>query len=245
MADGQQKVSKLQVFMYTELGFSRKFIEHMSWRLASRLSVVILAILVVVIVALWGTHVGGTASYTSLLNTTPQADPSGLQGTYLGEVPAPNFHLTDQAGQSTDLAQFKGKPVVLTFFYTHCPDACPLTAEKLHQTMLALGSNAQKVGVIAISTDPKGDTSTNALNFIKAHRLQGYLHYLLGTQSELSPVWSSYSVFAAPTPDPTGGTVTHTTAVYVIDQQGRERVFLGDDFTATQLATDLQLLLKS
>lgn len=214
----------------------------MNWRLASRLSVVTLAVLVVLVVAVLGTRAGRSASTGSPDgNGTPTADPSGLQGTYLGSVPAPGFHLTDQAGQVISLAQFKGKPVVLTFFYTRCPDACPLTAEKLHQTMVALGSNAQKVGVIAVSVDPKGDTPTTALSFIKAHRLQGYLHYLLGTQAALSPIWSSYAEFAAPA---TSSSVSHTTALYVIDQQGRERVFLNDDFTAAQLTADLQILLK-
>jgi len=223
----------------------------MNWRLASRLSVVTLAVLVVLIVAVLGARAGRSVSTDG--NGTPTADPSGLQGTYLGSVPAPGFHLTDQAGQTISLAQFKGKPVVLTFFYTHCPDACPLTAEKLHQTMVALGSNAQKVGVIAISVDPKGDTPATALSFIQTHRLQGYLHYLLGTKAELSPVWSSYAEFAAPavstasaasTPSATSSSVSHTTALYVIDQQGRERVFLNDDFTAAQLTADLQILLK-
>lgn len=213
----------------------------MSWRLASRLSVVTLAALVVVIVALWGTRGALVSNAPVIPPTTPQTDPSGLQGTYLGEIPAPGFQLTDQAGHSISLAQFKGEPVVLTFLYTHCPDACPLTAEKLHQTMLALGSNAQKVGVIAISTDPKGDTSSTALSFTNTHHMEGYWHYLLGTHAQLSPVWTSYAVDAAPA---SGSTVTHTTAVYVIDQQGRERVFLGDDFTSAQLAADLQLLLS-
>ena len=214
----------------------------MNWRLASRLSVVTLAVLVVLIVAVVGTHAGRSATTTSTDgNGVQTTDPSGLQGTYLGSVAAPGFHLTDQAEQAVSLAQFKGMPVVLTFFYTHCPDACPLTAEKLHQTMVELGSNAQKVGVIAVSVDPKGDTPTTALSFIKAHQLQGYLHYLLGTEAELSPVWSSYAEFAAPA---TGSSVSHTTALYVIDQQGRERVFLSDDFTAAQLTTDLQILLK-
>ena len=214
----------------------------MNWRLASRLSVVTLAVLVVLIVAIVGTRVGRSASTTSTDgNGVQTTDPSGLQGTYLGSVAAPGFHLTDQTGQAVSLAQFKGMPVVLTFFYTHCPDACPLTAEKLHQTMVELGSNAQKVGVIAVSVDPKGDTPTTALSFIKAHRLKGYLHYLLGTQAELSPVWSSYAEFAAPAK---GSSVSHTTALYVIDQQGRERVFLSDDFTAAQLTADLQILLK-
>ena len=221
----------------------------MNWRLASRLSVLTLAVLVVLVVTFIGTRAGGQASTNSSSNDgngTPTTDPSGLQGTYLGSVLAPGFQLMDQAGQPISLAQFKGKPVVLTFFYTHCPDACPLTAEKLHQTILTLGSNAQKIGIVAISVDPKGDTPATAQSFIQVHRLQGYLHYLLGTEAQLSPVWSSYSVFAAPTPSATSSSssVSHTTALFVIDQQGRERIYFGDDFTATQLATDLQLLLK-
>ncbi len=219
----------------------------MNWRLASRLSVLTLAILVVIVIAVLGTRAGGlasTAPSSTVGSGNPTTDPAGLQGTYLGSVSAPGFSLTDQSEQPISLAQFKGKPVVLTFFYTHCPDACPLTAEKLHQSLLALGSNAQKIGVIAISVDPKGDTPANAQSFIKVHRLQGYLHYLLGTESELSPIWSSYSVFAAPTPSATSGSVSHTTALFVIDGQGRERIYFGDDFTSAQLTTDLQLLLK-
>ncbi len=214
----------------------------MNWRLASRLSVVTLAALVVIIVAVLGTRAGGLTSNAS--NLTPAANSSGLQGTDLGGVPAPNFRLTDQFGQPVSLAQFKGKPVVLTFLYTHCPDQCPLTAEKLHAVMLSLGSDAQRVGVVAVSTDPRRDTTAAALNFSQVHRMQNYWHYLLGTESELSPVWSSYSVYAAPTPTSTGGSVAHTTAVYVIDKQGRERVFFGSDFTSEQLTKDLEILLK-
>src|SRR5438067_13499228 len=121
---------------------------HMSWRLASRLSVITLALLVVIIVTLLGTreHIGGFASGSS----APTGNSSGLQGTDLGGVPAPDFRLTDQYGKSVSLSQFKGKPVVVTFLYTHCPDQCPLTAEKLHAVMQSLGSDAQRVGVLAV-----------------------------------------------------------------------------------------------
>jgi len=214
----------------------------MNWRLASRLSVVTLAVLVVIAVAVLGTRAGGLTSNASDL--TPAVNSSGLQGTDLGGVPAPNFRLTDQSGQPVSLSQFKGKPVVLTFLYTHCPDQCPLTAEKLHAVMLNLGSAAHSVAVLAVSTDPKGDTRAAVLNFSQAHRMENYWHFLMGTESQLSPVWSSYSVFAAPTPTSTGGSVAHTTAVYVIDKQGHERIFFGDDFTSGQLTKDLQILLK-
>jgi len=215
----------------------------MSWRLASRLSVVTLALLVVLVVAvLQARHSFGGASS----NANPSTNSSGLQGTDLGGTPAPDFRLTDQFGQPVSLSQFRGKPVVLTFLYTHCPDVCPLTAEKLHTVMQSLGADAQKVGVLAVSVDPKGDTLTAAQQFSQTHKMLNYWHFLIGTHAELAPVWSKYSMYAqaaaVSTPASTGS-VSHSTALYVIDKQGHERVFLSDDFTPQQLTADLRVLL--
>src|SRR5215472_3264891 len=139
----------------------------MSWRLASRLSVITLALLVVLIIALFsfGKGLGGAPTTNQATNT------SSLQGTNLGNTPAPAFLLKDQFGNSISLAQFKGMPVVLTFLYTHCPDVCPLTADKIHITMQSLGTNAQHIAVLAVSMDPKGDTAITAQNFAKVHKL--------------------------------------------------------------------------
>ena len=169
---------------------------RMSWRLASRLSVLVMAFLVVVIVALVGARnsAGNTTGNTTGISST---NSSGLQGTNLGGTAAPNFRLTDQNGKQVSLSQFKGEPVVLTFLYTHCPDVCPLTAEKLHTVMQSLGSNAQHVAVLAVSVDPKGDTQAAVINFSKVHNMLAYWHYLTGTESQLSPVWSAYSMYAS------------------------------------------------
>jgi protein SCO1/2 len=214
----------------------------MNWRLASRLSVLTLAALVVIIVAILGTRTRGQTPTPS--NITPTANQSGLQGTDLGGTPAPGFQLTDQFGKTITLSQFKGKPVILTFLYTHCPDQCPLTAEKLHAVLLNLGSQAQNVAVLAVSTDPQRDTIAAATTFSNAHRMLDYWHYLIGTHAQLSPIWSSYAVYAAPTPTANGGTVSHTTAIFIIDKQGRERIFLGDDATSAQITADMEILLK-
>jgi protein SCO1 len=209
----------------------------MSWRLASRLSVITLALLVVLVIAIFslGNGLGGATTPNQATST------SSLQGTNLGGTPAPNFLLKDQFGNSISLAQFKGMPVVLTFFYTHCPDVCPLTAEKIHTTMQSLGSNAQHIAVLAVSMDPKGDTAINAQNFAQAHRLGNYFYYLLGTHSQLAPVWASYSVDAQAATS--SGTVDHSTAVYVIDKKGNERALLDNSFSSSQLASDLKILL--
>jgi len=208
---------------------------RMSWRLASRFSVVTLALLVVIIVALWGLRTNNTP-----VGATPSTNQSGLQGTDLGSTPAPDFRLTDQFGKQVSLSQFRGEPVVLTFMYTHCPDFCPLTAEKLHQVQLLLGKDASHVVMLAVSIDPKGDTRAAALNFSLAHKLTTNWHYLIGTHDQLSPVWNAYSVYAQ---NATNNQITHTDAVYLIDKQGRERVFFADDFTSEQLTSDLKVLL--
>ena len=216
----------------------------MNWRLASRLSVLTLAILVVIIAALLGSRTGRQTATPSNAAQTTSTNQSGLLGTDLGGTIAPDFKLTDQFGKTITLSQFKGKPTILTFLYTHCPDQCPLTAEKLHAVMLNLGSQAQNVAVLAVSTDPQRDTIAAATTFSNAHRMLNYWHYLIGTHAQLSPIWSSYAVYAAPTPTANGGTVSHTTAIFIIDKQGRERIFLGDDATAAQITADLEILLK-
>jgi protein SCO1 len=210
----------------------------MSWRIASRLSVISLALLVVLVVALFSlrNNTGGAST------TNPATSTSNLQGTNLGGTPAPDFLLKDQFGNSISLAQFKGKPVVLTFLYTHCPDVCPLTADKIHATMQSLGSNAQHIAVLAVSMDPKGDTAAAAQHFANVHKLGNYFYYLIGTHNELAPVWASYSVDAQAATS--SGTVNHSSAIYVIDKQGNERALFDNGFSSSQLASDLNILLR-
>ena len=211
----------------------------MNWRLASRLSVVTLAALVVILVVLVQQNRGGaTGTQPASNSATPAAN--ALQGTDLGGTTAPDFRLTDQFGQPVALSQFKGKPVVLTFLYTHCPDQCPLTAEKLHSTVQELGKDAQNVGIIAVSTDPQRDTTAAAMDFSRAHSMQNSWHYLVGTRSTLQPIWNDYHIYAQPQQQ----TVNHSLGLFLIDKQGHERIFLGNDFTPTQLTHDLQILLR-
>jgi len=204
----------------------------MNWRLASRLSVITLAILVIVVVTLAqnnkGLFLGASAA-------------AGLQGSDLGGIAAPNFTLTDQNGTQVSLTQFRGRPVIVTFLYTHCPDQCPLTAERLHTALTNLGGDAAKVGVIAVSTDPKGDTADAAQKFTLQHNMQNYWHYLVGTQEILSPVWASYNVYAQGQQQ----SVDHTLAIYLIDKQGRQRSFFGGStFDPAHVTNDLKILLK-
>ncbi len=205
----------------------------MNWRLASRLSVLVSAILVVIIIIVVTHHPSNSEAAT-------------LHGTDLGGVSAPDFRLTDQFGNPVSLSQFRGQPVVLTFLYTHCPDTCPLIADKLHLTLSKLGGASSKVGVLAVSTDPQNDTKQSAYEFSQTHHLLNQWHFLLGDSSTLAPIWSAYHIYSKPaTPTPSSpDTVDHTIAIYLIDKQGHERSFYAEDFNPSELASDIQTLLK-
>jgi protein SCO1/2 len=174
-----------------------------------------------------------------------------LPGTSLDGAPAPDFRLTDQLGRSVALSDQRGRPVVLTFLYTTCPDFCPLTAEKLRQTLERLGADAGKVTMLAVSVDPERDTAAAAKEFSAQHRLpDDTWHYLVGTEAELAPVWLAYGIGRLPRGAvPTVGAAAsdvlgHTEALYVLDTQGRERTLLRGDFSPDDLAKGLRTLFK-
>lgn len=173
-----------------------------------------------------------------------QAAPA-LQGTSLGGAPAPAFNLVDQSGAAVSLASLKGHPVVLVFMYTHCPDECPYTAELLHTTTQRLGAQASRAAWVAISVDPAGDNLQDATAFVAVHHLTGYMRYLLGSRAQLSPLWHAYGI--VPETDPfaasNGAEVNHGLGVFVLDGQGRERIYLGYPFDPTILSADLRAML--
>jgi protein SCO1/2 len=165
-----------------------------------------------------------------------------LQGTDLLGVSAPDFTLVDQSGQQVSLKQFRGRPVVLAFMFTHCTDICPLNAEKMHGAATNLGASAAgKVAWLAVSVDPKNDTPDSAAKFAADHGLTGKLRFLMGNEDKLVPVWRAYHLIDANAPPPTDPTI-HYGGVYVIDTEGHERVLMSDNFSPDQLADNLRLL---
>lgn len=178
-----------------------------------------------------------------------------LTGTDLGKTPAPDFTLIDQRGNPVTLGDFRGKTVVLTFIYTHCPDFCPLTAERLRAAYAGLPANRQdKVVMLAVTVDPARDTPAALQAFSAQHGLADNpnWHTLRGDDATLQQVWRAYGVdpgtmMAMPhdmsaTPAVTSGTLAHTNAVYLIDARGRERVLLTSVAEESSLVANLTAL---
>lgn len=155
----------------------------------------------------------------------------------------PAFTLHDQDGRTVRLADERGKVVLVTFLYTHCPDVCPLTAARLNATLAALGRQRSQVRVLAISVDPRGDTRAAVRHFIRQHRLLPQFRYLTGSAAVLKTVWSHYNVQSLKQAG--GDRVDHTLYTLLLDRSLRGRVLYDATATTTAIIHDTRLLLAA
>jgi protein SCO1/2 len=157
-------------------------------------------------------------------------------------TPEPPLKLRNYLGQPVNIDQYRGKPVLITFVYTHCPDVCPLIVSNLRVAQNLMGAGgAQKAQVIAVSVDAKGDTPKSVKAFLKAHEMTGRMQYLIGSQQELSRVWKAWGVGSerdAKNPD----FVEHSGLIYGITASGKRAVLYSASFKPAQVVHDVPLL---
>lgn len=155
---------------------------------------------------------------------------------------APPISLHDADGRAVSLAAQRGKLVLVTFLYTHCPDVCPLIAQNLNAAVRALpAAQRDDVRVIAVSVDPKGDTAVAVRKYRKRLQLVPQFEYLIGTRPQLRKVWAAWSVLSVKDgPD----LVDHVAYTALVDRSGKERVLYGAQVQARQVIHDLRLLMS-
>lgn len=157
---------------------------------------------------------------------------------------APRIRLRDGNGLLVDSRELVGKPYLVTFLYTSCPDVCPLIGQQVKEGLRQLGYQARDVTALIVSVDPRGDTPQAVQTWTRRQRMPGNVRYLIGESAELQPVWADW--YAAPQDPARPETSTHSAAVWLIDDQGRRRTKLdaGDGIEPADLAHDLRLLLN-
>jgi cytochrome oxidase Cu insertion factor (SCO1/SenC/PrrC family) len=137
--------------------------------------------------------------------------------------PAPGFTLTDQNGRTLSLSDFRGRAVVLEFMDPHCTDICPLVSQEFIDAYRDLGATATNVVFLAVNVNQYFASPANMMTFSRAHSLTTIpsWHFFTGATSALQRVWADYGIdVIAKNPN---ADIVHTSALYVIDPQGRER----------------------
>jgi protein SCO1/2 len=81
----------------------------------------------------------------------------------------PNIVLTDTHGKEYDLREAtKGRPTLIYFGYTNCPDVCPLTMSNIALAYKKLPkADQEKLRVVFVTTDPERDTPKELGKWLK------------------------------------------------------------------------------
>ena len=129
------------------------------------------------------------------LAATGHNEAAPLKGSLFTDAPpAPDFSLTDQQGRPFRLSQARGKPVLLTFIYTHCADTCPFISIKISKARTLLGREAKNSVLVAVTTDPLRDTRQVAAEYSREVGLFDSWHFLTGSPEAVAEVWKLYHI---------------------------------------------------
>jgi len=130
------------------------------------------------------------------------------------------FSLTDQNGRTVTEADFQGRPFLVFFGFTNCPDICPTALFEMSEVFRRLGPDAEKASAIFISVDPARDTPEKLKDYLQSFHAR--ISALTGTQADIDAVTKAYKAYAKRVPLEGGDyTMDHSAIVYLMDKNGR------------------------
>jgi protein SCO1/2 len=165
----------------------------------------------------------------------PPADTAGL--------PGGPFQMVDQDGRPVTEATLKGRPSVLFFGFTYCPDICPTTLTDLTRWMRALGRRADRLNVVFVSVDPERDTPAQLKSYLSA--FDPRIRAFTGTPEQVASMAKAYKAYYQKVSLEGGSyTMDHASTLFLFDGNGRFAELIpygaGDD----QALPALERLLK-
>jgi protein SCO1 len=129
------------------------------------------------------------------------------------------FQLTDQAGESVTEKTLQGRPTLVFFGFTHCPDVCPTSLFEISEVLRAMGTDADRVNAYFISVDPERDSTAAMKDYLSS--FDPHLKGLTGAPDAVAKVTTEYRVYAKKVPLKDGDyTMDHTALVYLMGRDG-------------------------
>ena len=130
------------------------------------------------------------------------------------------FRLEDENGHPVTDQDMRGRPFLVFFGYTHCPDICPTTLFDISQVLQKLGPDADRTGALFITVDPERDTPAVLKDYLS--NFDPHLRGLTGDPNAVNAAAKAYRVYAKKVPLDHGDyTMDHTAMVYLMDKEGR------------------------
>lgn len=132
---------------------------------------------------------------------------------------AMSWELTDQRGQQVAPANWAGRPAMVFFGFTFCPDVCPTTLSDISDWLAELGTDADRLIVALITVDPERDTPQ-----VLADYLSNFDPRIIGLTGDVKAVARAADAFRVtyekrPT-DRGDYTMNHTAGVFLFRADG-------------------------
>ena len=135
--------------------------------------------------------------------------------------------MTNQDGKPARLGDFAGSPVLVFFGFTHCPELCPATLQKLAMIKRTRAKELAGLRVVLVSVDGERDTPDVLKAFLA--RFPGEFTALTAAPAEVRNLALGFSApFFKDPPKDGGYLVQHSARVYALDKQGRLRAEIYD-----------------
>jgi protein SCO1/2 len=153
------------------------------------------------------------------------------------------FSLVDDDGKRFTERDLLGKPAMVYFGFTYCPEVCPTTLTHMSAWLQALGPAAADLRAVFVTIDPERDTAPKMKEYLSGFdpRIVG----LTGTPAEIAQIAGDYKVYYKKVPLPSGSyTMDHSSLVYLMDAKGQLAGLISYDDPQAKAIAALQALLK-
>lgn len=139
-------------------------------------------------------------------------------------IPAPltemNFQMINHLGAKVAPEQLVGKPTMIFFGFTYCPDICPNTLLDISAWIAALGNEANNLNIVFVTVDPERDNLEAMGEYLAnfSPKVEGWI----GDGKQLDDATKLFGVTYRRIETENGGySIDHTSGVYLFDSTGR------------------------
>ncbi len=143
---------------------------------------------------------------------------------------APEFSLTNQAGETVEVASLRGKVVMLTAIYASCPHTCPVILEQARNAIEELTPEERRdLRMVAVTMDPAHDSPEVLAELADMHGFETPVYnFVTGEPGRVNEILDSMSI--ARERDPDTGVIDHVNLFLILDREGKlaYRLGLGD-----------------
>jgi len=130
------------------------------------------------------------------------------------------FTLTDDTGATVTEKDLSGKPSVMYFGYTFCPEVCPTTLTDLSRWIKQLGPDADKISYVFVTIDPQRDTAKVMHEYVSA--FDKHIRGFTGTPEQIARIAQEYRVYYKRIPSDDGNyAMDHSSLIYLMGPDGK------------------------